>query len=93
MSEIEEIDLSTRAETLLTKRNNSTRYIIEEPTSARPSMPLGMDPLTFILMLPFLPFYLIFNAIGGGSATQRRLAVTEIEKTPTGGWKIFEYER
>ena len=64
---------------------------IETPVEAQPS--LFRDPLTFILMLPFLPFYLLAMILSSTQTSQRRIAVTEIERTPGGGWKIFEYER
>lgn len=79
-------DIAERATRLLDTGN---RMVIQEPL--RQFQGVG-DPLTFLLMLPFLPFFLIFQAIQGGGGT-RRTAITEIERTTGGGWRIFEYER
>jgi len=50
---------------------------------------LPLDPLTLILLLPFLPLYLLLISL---TQPRKRVAVTEIEKTPA-GWRIIEYER
>jgi len=87
MSEIELIgrELSDRAERL---QRTASGYIIEQPSA--PKLPY-LDPLTFILILPFLPLYLLFvfmQSIGGS-----RITITRIEKLPGGGYEIIEYTR
>ncbi len=77
-----ELDISERARRIL---ESSNRVVFEEPIRYRELV----DPITFIIMLPFLPLYIIYMVFTHG---RRRLAVTEIERTPT-GWRILEYER
>ena len=61
------------------------KIVVEEPAPSFPSL----DPLTFILLLPFLPLYLLFQMF---SQSRPRLTITEIERTPT-GYRILEYSR
>lgn len=82
------MELAERATRLLEQPKS---IIIEEPTPLQQSWP-RLDPLTFILLLPFLPFYLLFTLLSQ-TQSQRRVAVTRIEKLPGGGYEIMEYER
>ncbi|MEM0261748.1 MAG: hypothetical protein QXN17_03740 [Nitrososphaerota archaeon] len=74
-------DLVERAKHIM---NSRPTYVIEEPIYER----LNIDPFMTILLLPFLPFILIAQAI---IKPRRRLLITEIEKTQT-GYRILEYE-
>ncbi len=87
------MELAERAQRLLEQPEQPNKIIIEEPTSSLQSPLPGLDPLTFILLLPVLPFYLLFTMLSQQGQARRRFAVTEIDRTPTGGWRIFEYEK
>lgn len=73
-------------------KNETT--IVREPrleilSTAQPVQSI-LDPLTFILIFPFLPFYLF--TLMFLNMHQRRVSVVQIERTPT-GYVILEYER
>lgn len=67
-------------------------YVIEEPKSEVPQGPLG---LLLPLVLPLFPricMLLMFLSRLRPFRQGGRVAVTEIERTPT-GYRIMEYER
>jgi hypothetical protein len=68
------------------RRTSNGGYVIEEPAEI-----FRLDPLTFILLLPFLPLYILAN-IFFSSAQSRRVRVTRIERLPEGGYEIIEVE-
>ena len=59
-------------------------YVIREPATPR------LDPLAFLLILPFLPLYIL--ALAFTSMNSRRIRVTRIERTQSGGYEILEVE-
>jgi len=79
-------EVAETAETIL-KRSETGGYVIQEPAEIP-----RLDPLTFILLLPFLPLYFLAVLLQS-LAPQRRIRITRIEKLPEGGYEIIEVER
>jgi len=81
------LDVAERARRLLEEK--PSRIVIEEPT---PQAEPTLDPILFLLILPFLPLYLLYMAFLTTAQPRRRITITEIERTPT-GYRILEIER
>ncbi|MEM4049241.1 MAG: hypothetical protein QW750_08220 [Zestosphaera sp.] len=78
-----DVELAERARRIIRTQSG---YVVEEPNYER----FRLDPLLAILLLPFLPFILIAQAIYS-IQPRRRILITEIERTQT-GYRILEYE-
>jgi hypothetical protein len=86
----------------LDKESNSS-IIIQEPatidTVADPFTSNISNPIAFILLLPFLPLYMLaklfqqMNSTAATTATRRGIRVTRINRLPDGGYEIIEIER
>lgn len=72
------------------KNETTTREPRLEILSTAQPVQSILDPITFILIFPFLPFYLF--TLMFLNMYQRRISVVQIERTPT-GYIILEYER
>jgi hypothetical protein len=77
-------EVAETAERIL-NRSETGGYVIQEPAEIP-----RLDPLTFILLLPFLPLYFLAVLF---QSSQRRIRITRIEKLPEGGYEIIEVER
>jgi hypothetical protein len=78
-------DVMSEADEIILK--NEGGYLIQEPTETP-----RLDPITFILLLPFLPLYFL-SIIFQSTFQPRRIRITRIEKLPDGGYEIIEVEK